>query len=904
MAGIDDKVQAYLNGGVTRSYGLRRTNYMPIDKSSIWETYEMAAAYAANDNPNTNYCPYAGQIITVLDTNDIYKLRQRELAADKNDDKKHFILEKIMGAQSIADDYASKAEGKEQDIKAIWTIVHKLIFGENAGIENINFINLLQRLYSEEGQGFQLYKQENGNWKLDISDLNVRGNWKVETIEVNQARYLGGKVWLTVGGSLTVESVEGNTVYYKEKDRNGVAHQLLMVEGDWVICETFDGDKNLVKKVAAKILAINEAAHSVTLSTADGLDPDDELVQLGSEAEGEERGYAICLDSTVPAISIYKGLKNTELPLDPHIRLTPSSIGSILRGKFYNEATGQSIDEGLTKVQNDLSTIKTQTDRQFVIWFGDTLEDRDALTEEWNTVALCKLHLQDVFYCRTDDAGNGGKAWRFQLMDGADIETAQIGYFIWHEITDADTLLALENASRAQNTADNAQETAVSKKRVFICNAGEYPLPPYDKGDQWAQAIYSTYQNELLVCINPKTEGELFDIDDWTPAVTETTAAIRNLGTAIEISVDTKLGEYATTEWTKDQIRSIVGEEYVNEDGTVNENYRTEISQTAAYAKILSTHFIVDKNGNISYSESAGLVTKENFATLFASQSDANGLVKKAEISAIIEDEVSKVNIQANKVIISGETTVNDILHVDETGVWIGTNTEHKGIVLGADGNATFNGVVNAIRGVLQNITFSNEIRHENSEGVSNFLLGADGKLTAHGATIDGNITAENLVLTNGLNVGDNFTMNADGVFNAKNVTIEGNITATSGSITGSVMIGSGNTAIYLKQEDGYGKIVDSNGNGLYFDSSNNLILSSNGTITTTAIQFTGANLGSTFINGSFMQIKDESPGLNSEFSVQSGLILTLKLVSLPTFKPDTIGQVWNDNGTLKIVTS
>ena len=117
-------------------------------------------------------------------------------------------------------------------------------------------------------------------------------------------------------------------------------------------------------------------------------------------------------------------------------------------------------------------------------------------------------------------------------------------------------------------------------------------------------------------------------------------------------------------------------------------------------------------------------------------------------------------------------------------------------------------------------------------------------------------------------------------------------------------MIGSGNTAIYLKQEDGYGKIVDSNGNGLYFDSSNNLILSSNGTITTTAIQFTGANLGSTFINGSFMQIKDESPGLNSEFSVQSGLILTLKLVSLPTFKPDTIGQVWNDNGTLKIVTS
>lgn len=799
MATVDDKVQSYLNGGVTRSFGLRRTNYMPIDKSSIWETYDMAVAYAANDNPNSNYCPYAGQIITVIDTNDVYKLKERGSASDSHDDKKHFVLEEIMGASSIANDYASKAN-VEQDILALWTLINGLKFGDNAGINHINYIELLQQLYSNEGNGFKLYKQENGKWMLDISDLNVRGNWKVETIEVNQARYLGGKVWLTVGGSLTVESVSGDMVYYRDKDRNGAAHKLLMVVGDWVICETFDGDKNLVKKVSAKVLAINESSRSVTLSTTVGLEPGDELVQLGSEAEGEERGYAICLDATIPAISIYKGLKNTEIPLEPHMRLTPSGLGSVLKGEFINESTGESINNGMTNLQNDLNVIKTQADRQFVIWFGDTLADRDALMEEWNTVALRKLHLQDVFYCRTSESENGGKAWRFQLMDGADKENPQIDSFMWAEIDDADTLLALENASRAQNAADNAQETAMSKKRVFVCNAGEHPDPPYDIGDQWAQATYSytvngqrySYSNELLVCVNSKSDNESFSIQDWTPAVTETTAAIKNLGTSIEISVNDKLGNYATTQWTKDQIKSIVGEDYVYSDGTVKSSYRTEISQTAAYAKVLSTYIKIDANGNISYEESAGLVTKSNFATLFASQSDSNGLIKKAEINAIIEDEVSKLNIQADKVIIMGDTSVNDILHVDETGVWIGTNTENKGIVLGADGNATFNGIVNASSGVLQNITFSNEIRHENSEGVSNFLLGADGKLTAHGATIDGNITAKNLVLTNGLNVGDNFTMGADGVLNAKNVTIEGNITATSGSFTGKINANSG----------------------------------------------------------------------------------------------------------------
>lgn len=85
------------------------------------------------------------------------------------------------------------------------------------------------------------------------------------------------------------------------------------------------------------------------------------------------------------------------------------------------------------------------------------------------------------------------------------------------------------------------------RSRTFYTDEGEYPEPPYNIGDQWACAngtfqttstllaaygstlvaddgvvtaeqVTITIKNELLVCINPKAQGEKFDIADWTPS--------------------------------------------------------------------------------------------------------------------------------------------------------------------------------------------------------------------------------------------------------------------------------------------------------------------------------------------------------------------------------------------------
>lgn len=205
---------------------------------------------------------------------------------------------------------------------------------------------------------------------------------------------------------------------------------------------------------------------------------------------------------------------------------------------------------------------------------------------------------------------------------------------------------------------------------------------------------------------------------------------------------------------------------------------------------------LVFGSGECESVDAAGIITTKNMVQMFAQKVDGSDkTLAEAYLHASVEydsegNAVGIAKIKAEEVVIYGDTTVNDILHVTGDEVWIGNTVggkDQKGIVFGTDGNARFNGIVNATGGTFADIVFSKEVRHLNDEGTSNFALDGEGKLTAHSATIDGEITADSLTLKNGLEVGENFAMGADGTITAKNVTIEGNITATSGSFTGEI---------------------------------------------------------------------------------------------------------------------
>lgn len=126
-------------------------------------------------------------------------------------------------------------------------------------------------------------------------------------------------------------------------------------------------------------------------------------------------------------------------------------------------------------------------------------------------------HDGDMFYNR-----DSGKGYEFTIIDNS---TSPVVYG-WQLIQDEDIIQALTNAQNAQDTADG-------KRRVFICDASHHtPNPPYDVGDLWVNVKYpyatgATYDDEILKCVVAKTEDQTFDISDWSLA-NGYTAALRN----------------------------------------------------------------------------------------------------------------------------------------------------------------------------------------------------------------------------------------------------------------------------------------------------------------------------------------------------------------------------------------
>lgn len=152
------------------------------------------------------------------------------------------------------------------------------------------------------------------------------------------------------------------------------------------------------------------------------------------------------------------------------------------------------------------------------------------------------------------------------------------------------------------------------------------------------------------------------------------------------------------------------------------------------------------------------------------------------------------------------------------------------------------------------------------------------------------------------------FSVTKGGKLTATDAVIKGEITATSGSITGDMSIagalnvGGSKGEIFIKKENDMGKIVDAKGNGLYFDSSGNLTLYSTSDINVGRVVFS-SGFGTCMLNGSVIDMKDITTGNSTSFYARCGLYLKVKMVGLPIYNPGEIGTIWNDNGTLKIVT-
>lgn len=395
--------------------------------------------------------------------------------------------------------------------------------------------------YVRGGKGFGIYKDANGAWVIDTENINVRGALSVNELRVDQTKYMGGEVLLTVGGSIKATEVEtigdGWKVFFETTDDKGREIHCQMEAKDLAKCQTWNEKEGQhfywleVTEVGDSYITLQRLAKDTTPYSEPRVG--DEIIHLGN-TENKERQAALIFSAGDQSIRIWTGINTTSLSsANAPIDLNP--VQSKILAQFITMSTGETLDVTIKAISevmgvlvSDTKALKEQADRQFVIWFLDyipTLTNKPYT--EWIADGKDErdMHLQDVCYNKsTDLSAGGGRAWRFEQDEG--------GNYLWREITDRDTLLALEKAAKAQKTADG-------KCRVFVVNTGETPVPPYDEGDMWTNATYNSddvnYDNDTLVVKKGvhKAAGESFSIADWQPASSATTAALAQLGDQI-----------------------------------------------------------------------------------------------------------------------------------------------------------------------------------------------------------------------------------------------------------------------------------------------------------------------------------------------------------------------------------
>lgn len=234
-----------------------------------------------------------------------------------------------------------------------------------------------------------------------------------------------------------------------------------------------------------------------------------------------------------------------------------------LKGDMENaEAFAQAVME----INEDIEGLREQIDGNITSWFYsvDPALDRPPVATDpsdpdntgWDTDEKKNNHLGDLYY-NVDT----GKVWRFVFTEGA---------YSWSAVEDSDVTRALEMASRAQDTAD-------SKRRVFVTT----PTPPYDVGDLWSQGS----GGDLLRCAQAKTSAGTYSRNDWVLATKYTDDSALNVWIAGEFAstvqelengiTDAKVETYyqsadPSTNWTTAQKTEHAGDFWYN---TTSEKY-------------------------------------------------------------------------------------------------------------------------------------------------------------------------------------------------------------------------------------------------------------------------------------------------------------------------------------------
>ena len=407
----------------------------------------------------------------------------------------------------------------------------------------------------------------------EIDKLYVRLKAYFEQLEIINVNSVGGKQIISPAGGIKCSQVEtyDSWGYYRcyflsEQDGEKIENRFAV--GDQAYSKTFNAKEGSYNKISNRYywrLVVGVGENYIDLSKtdcdADSDEPQegDVIVHRGNRNDVDRQN---CLefssvDSFSPSITLYQGINDYSLAdknviqfgvekstgkafmnvygdmfignrdNSSYIRYSPEK-GVEIKGKldigtsFGDKTLQDAIDQASTAYEEDLNNLKdivsrdieniqNQLDGAIETWFYDPIPTLTNLpASQWATEADRNMHLGDLYY------SGAGRAYRFQY-------DADNSLYYWQEIIDTDIVLALENAKKAQDTAD-------SKRKIFVRKPEA--SDSYDIGDMWVNATYSdgniTYTEDLLRAITAKKVGEQFSINHWTLASKYTDDTVAN----------------------------------------------------------------------------------------------------------------------------------------------------------------------------------------------------------------------------------------------------------------------------------------------------------------------------------------------------------------------------------------
>ena len=345
-----------------------------------------------------------------------------------------------------------------------------------------------------------------------------------------------------------------------------------------------------IEEVTTEISGLNDDFAGLQVTVNGAVENANEALQQSSQTKTDLEGFKTSVSQTYTTKQeLDDAIEQEVLDRNAAIEVGLDGISATV-SQNYTELTGkvdaaqsdadaaleaaQTASEDLTnftnKVADDLSDLQSQIDGSIQTWFYagiPTLANQPA--NQWTDSATRNNHLGDLYYDTST-----GYAYRFMLQN----ET-----YSWGKITDSDVTKALQDAAKAQDTADN-------KRRVFVTT----PTPPYDVGDLWVQGS----GGDIKRCQTPKTSAQSYAAADWVLAskytddsalddykdVVATTYATKSsvTQTANEIRAEVSesyqvKGDYATS----DDLDDAIAQEVLDRNSAISQS-ATQIQQTVS----------------------------------------------------------------------------------------------------------------------------------------------------------------------------------------------------------------------------------------------------------------------------------------------------------------------------------